>query len=226
MDGRRESRLCGGRGGDRGSVSAAGELDERALRLWAAAEATALGRGGTAAAARATGIAPSTIRRGRVELASGASPGPGRVRRPEAGRKRLSETDPTLLADRERLVTESRVVIPSSRCAGRPRVCATSPASCAPRATRSPPARSRRCCASSATACRRTRRRGRAPAIPIATRNFGTSTRRSRRPSTRASRRSRSTPGRRSWSATSRTAAVSCARRASRSGAHPRLPRP
>ena len=87
----------------------AGGLDERALRLWAAAEATALGRGGTAAVARATGIAPSTIRRGRVELASGASPGAGRVRRRGAGRKRLTETDPTLLADLERLVDgESR----------------------------------------------------------------------------------------------------------------------
>ncbi len=87
----------------------AGELDERALRLWAAAEATALGRGGTAAVARATGIAPSTIRRGRVELASGESPGAGRVRRPGAGRKPLTETDPTLLADLERLLDgESR----------------------------------------------------------------------------------------------------------------------
>ena len=82
----------------------AGELDERALRLWAAAEATALGRGGTAAVARATGIAPSTIRRGRAELASGVSPGAGRVRQPGAGRKRLTETDPTLLKDLGRLV--------------------------------------------------------------------------------------------------------------------------
>ena len=82
----------------------AGELDERALRLWAAAEAVALGRGGTAAVARATGIAPSTIRRGRVELASGESPGPGRVRRVGAGRKRLTEKDPTLLADLEQLL--------------------------------------------------------------------------------------------------------------------------
>jgi len=87
----------------------AGQLDERGLRLWAAAEATALGRGGTAAVARATGIAPSTIRRGRAELASGESLGPGRVRRPGAGRKPLTETDPTLLADLERLVDgESR----------------------------------------------------------------------------------------------------------------------
>jgi transposase len=82
----------------------AGELDERSLRLWAAAEAVALGRGGTAAVARATGIAASTIRRGRVELASGDSLGPGRVRRVGAGRKRLTETDPKLLEDLEWLV--------------------------------------------------------------------------------------------------------------------------
>ncbi len=82
----------------------AGELDERALRLWAAAEATAVGRGGTAAVARATGIAESTIRRGRGELAAGESPGPGRVRRAGAGRKTLTENDPTLLRDLERLV--------------------------------------------------------------------------------------------------------------------------
>ena len=87
----------------------AGQLDERGLRLWAAAEAESQGRGGTAAVARATGIAPSTIRRGRGELASGLSPGPGRVRRPGAGRKALTESDPTLLADLERLLDgESR----------------------------------------------------------------------------------------------------------------------
>ena len=85
----------------------AGELDERGLRLWAAAEATAWGRGGTAAVARATGIAESTIRRGRGELASGASLGAGRVRRPGAGRKPLTETDPTLLGDLERLVDDT-----------------------------------------------------------------------------------------------------------------------
>jgi transposase len=87
----------------------AGQLDERSLRLWVAAEAESQGRGGTAAVARATGIAESTIRRGRAELASGSSPGPGRVRRPGAGRKPLTAKDPTLLADLERLVdAESR----------------------------------------------------------------------------------------------------------------------
>ena len=86
-----------------------GRLDERGLRLWAAAEASAFGWGGTAAVARATGIAASTIRRGQLELARGETLESGRVRRPGAGRKRLTETDPELLAALARLVEgESR----------------------------------------------------------------------------------------------------------------------
>jgi Rhodopirellula transposase. len=86
-----------------------GQLDERGLRLWAAAEAEAHGRGGTAAVVRATGIAASTIRRGRGELTSSVVLDPGRIRRPGAGRKPLTETDPTLLEDVEALVDgESR----------------------------------------------------------------------------------------------------------------------
>jgi transposase len=87
----------------------AGRLDERGLRLWAAAEASAFGWGGTAAVARATGIAASTIRRGQVELAAGETLEPGRVRRAGAGRKRLTESDPGLLEALLRLVEgESR----------------------------------------------------------------------------------------------------------------------
>src|SRR3954451_2282258 len=63
-----------------------GQLDERGLRLLAAAEARAAGYGGIAAAARATGIARSTIGRGLVDLDEPALP-PGRVRRPGSGRK-------------------------------------------------------------------------------------------------------------------------------------------
>lgn len=84
-----------------------GALDERALRRWAAAEALSLGRGGTAAVSRATGIAESTIRRGRRELGCEEQPVAGRVRRPGAGRKALTETDLTLLRDLEALVDES-----------------------------------------------------------------------------------------------------------------------
>jgi Rhodopirellula transposase DDE domain len=82
----------------------AGELDERQRRLWAAAEARSAGRGGIAATARATGIAPDTIRKGIEELERGESPGRGRVRRPGGGRKRASERDPDLVRDLERLV--------------------------------------------------------------------------------------------------------------------------
>jgi transposase len=85
----------------------AGGLDERGMRRWAAAEALSLGRGGTAAVARATGIAETTIRRGRRELASDQPPEAGRVRRRGAGRKPLTETDPTLLEDLERLVDDT-----------------------------------------------------------------------------------------------------------------------
>jgi Rhodopirellula transposase DDE domain len=82
----------------------AGELNERQRRLWAASEARAAGRGGIAATARATGISVPTIRKGIAELRVGERLGPGRVRRPGGGRKRLTEVDRELLEDLERLV--------------------------------------------------------------------------------------------------------------------------
>jgi len=84
----------------------AGELDERRRRLWAGAEARSHGRGGVSAVARATGMSATTIYKGLRELASGATLERGRVRRPGGGRKPLSETDPGLLGDLERLVAE------------------------------------------------------------------------------------------------------------------------
>ena len=49
-------------------------MNERARRLWAGAEAGALGHGGVAAVARATGLAISTVRKGRDEARAGARP--------------------------------------------------------------------------------------------------------------------------------------------------------
>ena len=49
-------------------------MDERMKRLWVGAEADALGWGGVAAVARATGMAISTVRKGRDEVRTGASP--------------------------------------------------------------------------------------------------------------------------------------------------------
>ncbi len=79
-------------------------LDERGRRLVAAAEAKALGRGGIAAGARATGVSRLVIRQGLRELESTETPGPGRVRREGGGRKRLVDKDATLLRDLEGLV--------------------------------------------------------------------------------------------------------------------------
>src|ERR1700724_1066391 len=58
-------------------------LGERGRRLVAAAEAFAVGYGGIAAVAMATGVAPSTIGRGLKELAQDEPS--ERIRRPGAG---------------------------------------------------------------------------------------------------------------------------------------------
>jgi hypothetical protein len=81
-------------------------LDERGRRRFAAAEARTAGRGGVLALTRITGLARSTIDRGLRELAGTAADeaASGRVRRAGGGRKRLTETDPTLLADLQSLV--------------------------------------------------------------------------------------------------------------------------
>ena len=72
------------------------ELDERARRLWAAAEARSHGRGGIAAVVRATGISEATVRRGIAEVVSGERAPEGRIRRPGAGRPSIEEREPGL----------------------------------------------------------------------------------------------------------------------------------
>jgi hypothetical protein len=77
-------------------------LNERSRRLFAAAEAKT-GRGGIAAAYRATGIARSTIGRGLKDLTDPV-PLAGAVRRPGSGRPTLTEQDPSLLENLRQLV--------------------------------------------------------------------------------------------------------------------------
>ena len=80
-------------------------LNERSRRLWAAAEARALGYGGIALVARATGISRSTIVRGMREARHLRRPLPEtRIRRPGGGRKRAQEVDPELSTALEQLV--------------------------------------------------------------------------------------------------------------------------
>ena len=76
-------------------------LDERARRLWAAAESRAIGFGGDALVSAATGLARQTIRRGREELAAGPV-ATKRIRRPGAGRPVLEAKQPGLAAALER----------------------------------------------------------------------------------------------------------------------------
>ena len=78
-------------------------LNERQRRLFLAVEARALGRGGVARVARASGVSRPTVQQGLREL-SGAVVPTERVRRAGGGRKSLGERDPTLLTDLEALV--------------------------------------------------------------------------------------------------------------------------
>jgi hypothetical protein len=83
-------------------------LDERERRLLAAAEARTAGYGGVSAVARATGIARSTIDRGLKDLGSLDRVAP-KVRRPGGGRRPLTQTDPTVLEDLQRLLEPATV---------------------------------------------------------------------------------------------------------------------
>ena len=79
-------------------------LNERSRRLLSATEAREIGHGGIAMVVRAVGISRSTIVRGLKELQSSETPDPDRVRKVGGGRRRLTETDPTLMADIEGLI--------------------------------------------------------------------------------------------------------------------------
>jgi hypothetical protein len=85
-------------------------LHEKAERRWAACEALALGRGGISLVSAATGLSRPTIRRGLAELnttrddAQAVERDRTRIRRPGAGRPRLTTSDRSLLGDLKRLV--------------------------------------------------------------------------------------------------------------------------
>ena len=91
-----------------------GHLDEQTRRLWAAAEALVIGRGGTQAVHAATGISKPVITTGLRELRGDVPLPVGRIRRTGAGRKRTADTDPTLLADLETLIEPTTMGDPES----------------------------------------------------------------------------------------------------------------
>lgn len=84
-------------------VAVAPMLDERTRRRWAAAESVAIGYGGDALVSSATGLARETIRKGRREIAGDQTP-TDRLRAAGAGRPRIQEDQPGILAALEALV--------------------------------------------------------------------------------------------------------------------------
>ena len=79
-------------------------MDERARRLWAGAEADAIGYGGVAAVARATGLAISTVRKGRDEVRAGAKPDDVVKVRRSTGKRPFEILNPEVWPALERLV--------------------------------------------------------------------------------------------------------------------------
>src|SRR6476659_3842850 len=83
--------------------SVGSRLDERGRRLFAAAEVRSAGRGGLAVVSNITGLARSTINRGKKDLDGQALP-KGRVRRAGGGRRALCEDDTELIPALKRLI--------------------------------------------------------------------------------------------------------------------------
>jgi len=77
-------------------------MDERLTRLWAGAEADALGTGGITMVEQATGLSRTTIRAGRDELRSGVDAADVvRVRRAGGGRPTIEASNPGIGEARE-----------------------------------------------------------------------------------------------------------------------------
>ena len=82
-------------------------LDERTRRLMAASEAIAVGYGGVSVVSRACGLSRRAIATGIREIEAGAAWPAGRVRRPGAGRKPITVSDPALVGTLEALIGDA-----------------------------------------------------------------------------------------------------------------------
>ena len=90
------------------------DLDERGRRRWAAVEARALGRGGIAAVATATGLSDRTVRNGLLELDDPQPLAPDRQRHAGGGRKPYRLTQPELRQALDRLIEPTSRGAPTS----------------------------------------------------------------------------------------------------------------
>jgi DNA-binding phage protein len=82
-------------------------LDERARRVWAAAEAEAIGYGGQSIVAKATGLSRVTLHRAMLEQTAGVPQAPTRIRSAGGGRPKRIRQEVDLLAALEALVEPS-----------------------------------------------------------------------------------------------------------------------
>ena len=81
------------------------ELNERTLRIFAAAEALSLGHGGISIVSRALEISRDRISRGIRDIESKERLYPNHIRRTGGGRKKLLKSDPTLKEDLQGLIS-------------------------------------------------------------------------------------------------------------------------
>ncbi|PYV90960.1 MAG: ISAzo13 family transposase, partial [Acidobacteria bacterium] len=81
-------------------------LDERTRRIMAGAEAVSLGYGGVSLVRRACGLSRKAIAQGIREIQSGGRRLVGRIRRPGAGRKSITQSDPRLVQTLEALIED------------------------------------------------------------------------------------------------------------------------
>jgi hypothetical protein len=88
-------------------VAIAPHLDEGGRRQWAAIEAGAIGWGGIAAVAAATGLSDRTVCTGIRDLDDPHGIEPGRQRRPGAGRRAREVMEPELIAALESIIESS-----------------------------------------------------------------------------------------------------------------------
>ena len=89
-------------------------LSEYQRRLWLGAEAAALGPRGVSVVSAATGVASTTIRRGRNEIGGGSPGGVGRSRRAGAGRKTAEVHDLTLVDAFDALIDPAPTAVVTS----------------------------------------------------------------------------------------------------------------
>ena len=98
-------------------LALSGRLDETTLRLWVAAEARSLGRGGVSLVAKAAGVSRTTVYAGLAEIEAAGKAAKGqrlasapvkqaarRVRAAGGGRKKLTDVDVGLLESLDALV--------------------------------------------------------------------------------------------------------------------------